>query len=1069
MRSSTILATLAGVLASPASALAVAKPLDIASPDEVNITKYPNGIPDGLIPRAIEVNLGSDLNDLVSSVGPDGGYCFFYSEFGSRHAIAIVMNTNITTVNLNSTGNGTLETLFGGAPANVQAQAGIQLRAFFLNIAVSLGLFTAQVLAFFLLKSSAIGRRIYQPKTYLVQDRLRVESVPASPVRWIRRIFSIRDEELMLKCGLDGYFFIRFLRAIIIIFIPLMAVLVTILLPINYNKGKGNNLHSTGDGNSERWNVAGLDTLSWQNVDPAKSNRYWAHLVCAILVVSWSLYRMYREKVNFIDVRQRFLTSPEHRLKASARTILVTNIPSEYRSKEALEALYDVFVDNDDRSRLTVWVNRDYKALRVLVFRRRSLRHALEKEELRILRLVNKKHGKSDMALAPHPNAEKTMQRLSMVDDEDKINFEQVEQRITTAFEKDCFGETHLWQKHLKPSAASQVTLVQNKNGIWQPASIFKLWVSGEKRKAPKTAWLRSEIARLTVRIDELLADLDDEKLFKKQNSAFIQFDRQMAAHMACSLVSHNKAGRMSPRFLEVAPHEIIWPNMDVTSLGRLIRTCIALILFVAILLLWAVPTTILGSLSQLSSLSYSVTWLSWLRKWPSWILGLISGPLVAILLALLIQLVVPALARKLAVLVGAPTRSKREVITQNFYFTFLFIELVLLTAVSSSVIRIIPLIIDNPVSIPTLLAINIPTSANYFFNYLIVQSLGFSGSILFQYLRVLYITTIWPWFTQTPREEAWLQTTIPHQMWGNVYSLFTNFAVIAYRHNYYYVQRNKIDTHGLLFNNAISQLFAGIYVMEIALIGLFLLVRDPHNNLACKSQAIVMIVVLILTAAFHFVMEQHLRPLYEFLPVTVEDAAVDAERRRFITEEDTRVSLEQDTHDSHDAKTSESSAGTIVNGDSATSRAQPKSTSATARNARQALSRLKKETTARVTDLQIHLPEPPGVSRRREVGDQLSAAIAGYPDELTDLTPEARAAQLKAAFQDPVTRESAPVIWIPQDQAGVSEDAIRQSKKYGRWLMYSNSGAYLTKGNKCEVTQPAPDTRPDWLLDWVL
>lgn len=136
-----------------------------------------------------------------------------------------------------------------------------------------------------------------------------------------------------------------------------------------------------------------------------------------------------------------------------------------------------------------------------------------------------------------------------------------------------------------------------------------------------------------------------------------------------------------------------------------------------------------------------------------------------AILLALLIQLVVPALARKLAVLVGAPTRSKREVITQNFYFTFLFIELVLLTAVSSSVVKIVPLIVDNPVSIPTLLATNIPTSANYFFNYLIVQSLGFSASILFQYLRILYITTIWPWFTQTPREEAWLQTTIPHQV----------------------------------------------------------------------------------------------------------------------------------------------------------------------------------------------------------------------------------------------------------------------------------------------------------------
>jgi len=137
----------------------------------------------------------------------------------------------------------------------------------------------------------------------------------------------------------------------------------------------------------------------------------------------------------------------------------------------------------------------------------------------------------------------------------------------------------------------------------------------------------------------------------------------------------------------------------------------------------------------------------------------------VSILLALLIQLVVPALSRKLAVLVGTPTRGKREVVTQNFYFTFLFIELVLVTAISSGIANVIPQIIANPTLIPTILATNLPKSANYFFNYLVIQSLGFSGSVLFQYLRILYITTIWPWFTQTPREEAWLQTTIPHQV----------------------------------------------------------------------------------------------------------------------------------------------------------------------------------------------------------------------------------------------------------------------------------------------------------------
>lgn len=293
----------------------------------------------------------------------------------------------------------------------------------------------------------------------------------------------------------------------------------------------------------------------------------------------------------------------------------------------------------------------------------------------------------------------------------------------------------------------------------------------------------------------------------------------------------------------------------------------------------------------------------------------------------------------------------------------------------------------------------------------------------------------------------------------------------VAYRHNYYYVQRNKVDTYGLLFNNAISQLFAGIYVLEIALIGLFFLVRDSQDEAVCAPQAITVIVVLVLTAIFHFVMEQHLRPLYEFLPVSLEDSAVDAERQRFL--------IQNDIESSHDASAGRDSdcvelsdlttVGVVDDNSESPKEIGSRSMSATAANARKTLLRLKMETAARVKEIQAHIPEPIDKSRRREVAEQLAAAIAGYPDELTDLSPKEREAELRAAFQDPATREPAPVIWLPQDPAGVSEDAIKQVEKYGRYLQYSNAGAYLTTKNKCEVTQPAPDTRPDWLLDWVL
>lgn len=415
----------------------------------------------------------------------------------------------------------------------------------------------------------------------------------------------------------------------IIIFVPMMVIIVTVLLPVNYHEGKDNHSFIVG-GKPEAFNVTGLDTLSWQNVPPNKTDRYWAHLICALLVISWTLYRMYREKLNFIDVRQRFLTSPEHRLKASARTVLVTNIPEEYRSKEALEALYDVFVDNDDRTRLTVWVNRDYGSLRSLVARRRKLRHALEKEELRVLRMVNKKYRKSGMsASTKHVNEQTTEEPpASEVDEADvRIDPSQSQQAILKAHDTDCNDHSQLWRDYLPESTQSQISIVQNKDGTWKEASFLNLR-SSDTKKVSKIAWLRAEVGRLSVQIADLLPKLDDEEHFKKQNSAFIQFDRQMSAHMACSLASHTLPGRMEPRFLEVAPHEIVWPNMGLTSLGRLIRTCIALVLFVAMLFLWGIPTTFLGFLSQLESLRSTTSWLYWLRPWPTWLISLISGKL---------------------------------------------------------------------------------------------------------------------------------------------------------------------------------------------------------------------------------------------------------------------------------------------------------------------------------------------------------------------------------------------------------------------------------------------------------
>ena len=458
-----------------------------------------------------------------------------------------------------------------------------------------------------------------------MQERLRVETVPVSPIKWILRVFAIKDEDIKAKCGLDGYFFIRFIRTMLTIFIPLMFFLVTILLPVNYKGGKNNHaFHIKGQSKPQRYNVKGLDTLSWQNVAPTETNRYWAHLVCALLAISWTLYRIYREKLHYIQVRQQYLTSPEHRLRASARTVLVTNIPNEYQGNEALEALFDVFIDNDDRSKLHVWVNRDYGPLRTKVMRLRSLRNALEKEEIKFLRTVNKGYQKgARVEIDGEPREPRPPTADGTEADEEAKDSQK---QIAAAFAADERESEQRRQQYPKMPKESQVKIIEDGQGWWKPAS---KWKSGGKAVS-KAVWLRAEIARLAIDVEEMLRDLDNESRFKRQNSAFIQFNRQMSANMAVGLVSHEKPGCMTPRFLDVAPHEIIWKNMGLTSRERFIKICMALLLFVGMAILWGIPATFLGILSQLSQFRNNTSYLSWLQSWPDWIISLISGTLLS-------------------------------------------------------------------------------------------------------------------------------------------------------------------------------------------------------------------------------------------------------------------------------------------------------------------------------------------------------------------------------------------------------------------------------------------------------
>ena len=153
-------------------------------------------------------------------------------------------------------------------------------------------------------------------KTAFVPKRKRIKS-PTTAIESFRKVFTISDRELIRVAGVDGFLFIEYLQMLLRIFIPMAIVVLPILLPIN----------RVGDVPG----ISGLDSFAWPNVARAdKLKRLWAHCILACCIILWVCYNFYLALRKFVRLRQTILTTAEHRIRASATTILVQSIPSKW-------------------------------------------------------------------------------------------------------------------------------------------------------------------------------------------------------------------------------------------------------------------------------------------------------------------------------------------------------------------------------------------------------------------------------------------------------------------------------------------------------------------------------------------------------------------------------------------------------------------------------------------------------------------------------------------------------------------------------------------------------------------
>ena len=165
-------------------------------------------------------------------------------------------------------------------------------------------------------------------------------------------------------------------------------------------------------------------------------------------------------------------------------------------------------------------------------------------------------------------------------------------------------------------------------------------------------------------------SDEHSSQTYPPLNSAFVLFNKQIAAHLALQSLTHHEPYRMTGKFVNVSPEDIIWSNLNMNPYEARVRKAISWGFTAALILLWAIPVAFVGFISNISVLCAQFSWLHWICQLPKPVVGIISGILPPVMLAVLMMLL-PIILRLLSKFEGTPQRSGLELSLMSRFFLF--------------------------------------------------------------------------------------------------------------------------------------------------------------------------------------------------------------------------------------------------------------------------------------------------------------------------------------------------------------------------------------------------------------
>ena len=381
-----------------------------------------------------------------------------------------------------------------------------------------------------------------------------------------------------------------------------------------------------------------LESVTFSNItDP---QQYYWHVAVAWIFIIYVLYLITRETIYYINLRQAYLTTPRNAARLSTRVVLFTGVPEVYRDPRWIKA--------DIPGVKRVWVATDCTELDAMITSMNDTAMTLEDIEIKL---------------------------------------------STVAVNKSIKGEKHFADDPERLDSATGRWVSQDE----RPSKRINPPVIG--RKVDAAAYYRGILQAIIPQVEHLQYQQagGNGTLLP---AFFVEFETQRAAQAAYAVPFWQQPVGIQAQVCGIStPAEVIWENLRIGKIERLVRTILANTVIVLLIIFWSIPVGLVGSLADLEMLAQ---YFPVINSLPPSVSSMVSGLLPTLLISALLALV-PIICRCKVYLysflthhnmtnmildaaskAGSVTLAQVELRVQGWYFAFQVVQLFLITTFSS-------------------------------------------------------------------------------------------------------------------------------------------------------------------------------------------------------------------------------------------------------------------------------------------------------------------------------------------------------------------------------------------------